>query len=177
MMDVDSESAERTLQKETIVHNSLKNVWDAWTTTRGVEAFFAPKANVELRKGGPYELYFDPEDKAQSTKGLKILSYLPMEMLSFEWNAPPQFSIVRGSPGWVVVQLRELGSRQIHVRLTHLGWKKGPQWDQAYDYFMRAWTIVLERLKYRFAQGPVDWNDPYIPPESERSARKPDGQP
>jgi hypothetical protein len=37
----------------------------------------------------------------------------------------------------------------------------GGEWDQAYEYFQRAWNrVVLPRLKYRFAVGPIDWQHP-----------------
>ena len=43
------------------------------------------------------------------------------------------------------------------MRLTHLGWGEDGEWDQAFDYFDRAWTSVLANLAKRFAAGPVDW--------------------
>jgi hypothetical protein len=46
------------------------------------------------------------------------------------------------------------------MRLTHGGWGAGAVWDEAYDYFDHAWgAVVLPRLVYRFAKGPVDWDD------------------
>lgn len=43
------------------------------------------------------------------------------------------------------------------MTLTHGGWGDGGQWDQAYDYFNRAWGNVLANLQKRFVEGPVDW--------------------
>jgi len=38
---------------------------------------------------------------------------------------------------------------------------EGGEWDQAFDYFTRDWgEIVLPRLKYRFEDGPIDWENP-----------------
>ena len=35
------------------------------------------------------------------------------------------------------------------------------EWDQSFDYFTRAWgEVVLPRLKYRFEEGPIDWEVP-----------------
>lgn len=42
--------------------------------------------------------------------------------------------------------------------VTHLGWKDGAEWDLAYAHFQRGWTDLLDRLKRRFASGPIDWN-------------------
>ncbi|UCE96776.1 MAG: SRPBCC domain-containing protein [Candidatus Bathyarchaeota archaeon] len=95
----------RAIRKEIMVDAPVSEIWKAWTTTEGVLAFFAPKANIQLSIVGPYELLFDLDapEGSQGGEGLKILSFLPEEMLSFEWNAPPQFPIVRRQRTWVVV--------------------------------------------------------------------------
>jgi uncharacterized protein YndB with AHSA1/START domain len=159
---------ERTIRKEAVVNGSAKDVWDAWTTSKGAEAFFAPRANINLDLGGPYELLFDLDapEGSRGSEGMKILSFLPIEMLSFDWNAPPQYPSVRRSQHtWVVVQFYPIKPNQTRVRLTHIGWKEGEEWDKVYRYFRRAWDVVLARLEYRFSKGPIDWNDRYSPPE------------
>jgi hypothetical protein len=52
-------------------------------------------------------------------------------------------------------------AEQTKVRLTHLGWGEGGEWDQAFAYFTQAWQVVLGRLAHRFSVGPIDWNNPY----------------
>jgi uncharacterized protein YndB with AHSA1/START domain len=157
---------QRSIRKEIVVNASVNQVWDAWTTPKGAMTFFAPAANIELAQGGAYELRFDLDapQGSQGSEGMTILSYLPKEMLSFEWNAPPQYPAVRGQRTWVVVQLLPQNQHRVRVRLTHLGWRRGVEWDQAYHYFQRAWTLVLGRLQHRFAKGPIDWSNPYTPP-------------
>jgi uncharacterized protein YndB with AHSA1/START domain len=158
----------RMIRKEVVVRASLEAVWNDWTTSEGAVTFFAPKANIGLALGGPYELYFDLDapEGSRGSEGLKILSFLPMEMLSFEWNAPPQYPNVRkGQPTWVVVQLYSLGKNEVRVRLTHMGWGEGDEWDKVFQYFKRAWDIVLGRLEHRFSNGPIDWHNPYSIPQ------------
>ena len=74
----------RMIQKEVTVAAPVAEIWQAWTTEEGALTFFAPKANVELAIGGRYEMLFDPAAPpgSQGGEGLKILSYLPEEMLS-----------------------------------------------------------------------------------------------
>jgi uncharacterized protein YndB with AHSA1/START domain len=169
----------RVIRKEVAVKGSLTEVWEAWTTSEGAVTFFAPEANVTLAIGGSYELLFDPAapEGSRGSEGMKILSFLPMEMLSFEWNAPPQYPDVRRQRTWVVVQFYPCNESVIRVRLTHLGWMEGDKWDKVFQYFKRAWDVVLWRLEHRFSVGPIDWNDPppvpqnvsYETPESERT--------
>jgi uncharacterized protein YndB with AHSA1/START domain len=155
---------ERHIRKEATVSASIDEVWDAWTTLAGVKTFFAPKANVELAIGGAYEMLFNPEEPpgSQGGEGLKVLSFLPKSMLSFDWNAPPEFPDIRGQRTWVVVQF-EAEQGDVRVVLTHLGWQDGERWDQVYAYFEQAWTVIMTRLEYRFGVGPVDWSDPPRP--------------
>lgn len=157
MARIGERGVERAIVKEVVVNATLQEIWEAWTTTAGAMKFFAPKANIELAVGGPYEIYFDPEDERQSSKGMKLLSYAPREMLSFQWNAPPDFPEVRKNPTWVVVSMSPVDGERVRVKLTHLGWREGAQWDQAFEYFSRAWGLVMGNLERRFAQGPIDW--------------------
>jgi len=158
----------RAIRKEIVVNASVSQVWEAWTTAEGAVTFFAPKANIELAKGGSYELLFDLEapEGSRGGEGLKILSFLPEEMLSFEWNAPTLYPTVRGQRTWVVVQFFPCGHNKVGVRLTHLGWKEGEEWNKVFQYFKRAWDIVLGRLQHRFATGPIDWSNSYSPPHN-----------
>ena len=156
---------ERMIQKEAAIPAPLREVWHAWTTQEGVCTFFAPDANVELCIGGQYEMLFDPDAPAGSrgSEGCRVLSFLPDRMLSFDWNAPPQYPDVRRERTWVVVELAAGPLATTRVVLTHLGWKAGDDWEHVFHYFTRAWDTVLGRLAYRFSHGPIDWSDPYRP--------------
>ena len=54
---------DRTLVKRVVVRAPIDAVWKAWTTTQGVQSFFAPGARIEARPGGPFEVYFNPYAK------------------------------------------------------------------------------------------------------------------
>jgi len=154
---------ERVIRAETIVHASQDEVWDAWTTEKGIKSFLAPECNIELRVGGPYEIFFDPEADLgrRGGEGVRILALEPKKMLSITWNAPPHLSEVREQWTHVTVRFEETRKRQTMVTLTHDGWGEGEMWDEAFAYFTRAWAgVVLPRLRYRFSVGAIDWNNP-----------------
>ncbi len=139
----------RVLRKEIVVPASRAEVWKLWTTTDGMKAFLVSAAKIELRPGGPFELYFDTSAAPglRGSEDCRILSYLPEEMLTFEWNAPPSNPTRRdGERTWVVVQFDEIDPGQTRVRLSHLGWGDGADWDATYAYFDRAWEYVLDAL-------------------------------
>jgi uncharacterized protein YndB with AHSA1/START domain len=132
-------SPARAVRVEATVKAPVAEVWRVWTTSEGAKEFFAEKANIRLAIGGPYEIQFDPQDERSGTKGLKILSYAAEEMISFQWNAPPEMPEVRNGGTWVVVQMRPEGTDRTRVTLTHLGWKEGAEWNRALVRFTRGW--------------------------------------
>lgn len=79
-------------------------------------------------------------------EGCKILSFLPNKMLSFTWNAPPEYMEIRNHKHktWVVVNFKFIDNKKTKVILYHLGWLKGKDWTDVYNYFDTAWDIVLE---------------------------------
>ena len=58
------------------------------------------------------------------------------------------------------VRFEETGPNSTRITIRHDGWGEGGEWDQAFDYFDRAWEVVLCWLQYRFENGPIDWNNP-----------------
>ena len=138
--------SDSVLCKEIIVESSLERVWQAWTTTVGVKTFFSKNAMIDLAVGGQYEILFDMDSPlgSRGSEECKVLSFLPMEMLSFEWNAPPDFGELRNQLTHVVILFDVVEAGQIRVRLSHLGWGKGGRWDELYEYFDTAWSRVLE---------------------------------
>lgn len=151
-------SADRAVVKTRLVSGSQAEVWKAWATAEGAKTFFAPNARVELRPQGRYEILFDASAAPglQGSEGCQVLSYVPERMLSFSWNAPPQFPSIRAKRTFVVVELQPKGN-QTQVTLTHGGWGEGAEWDAVYAYFGRAWEVVLDNLEARFVKGPIAW--------------------
>lgn len=155
-----AEPSDKILHKEVIVPATLGQVWQAWTTTLGVKTFFSSFAKVELRPGGPYEIYFllDKPYGRQGSEECRILSFLPQKMLSFEWNAPPHFGELRQKHTQVILHFDQITTELVKVTFDQLGWGKGEEWDKLYEYFDKAWEHVLNNLKKRFESGPIDWS-------------------
>ena len=150
---------ERRISKEAVVKAAPDAVWKAWTTNEGVQSFFAPEAVVEARPDGPFFIHFNPYAKpgGKGADDMRVLAVQEGRMLSFTWNAPPQFPEIRGQRTYVTVRFFPEGDGQTKVTLVHGGWGDGGQWDQVYTYFDGAWGRVLANLQKRFVDGPIDW--------------------
>lgn len=156
-------SSDRVLRAEMTIAAPVTEVWKAWTTDEGIATFFAPKGIVDLRVDGTYDVWFNPAGGPgeRGAEGMRILDVEPNRRFAFTWNAPPSIPSIRGKRTVVVVEMTPAGDGTTKLRFTESGWGDGPDWDQAYDYFDRAWgAIVLPRLKYRFEVGPVSWEKP-----------------
>lgn len=149
---------ERRIMKEALVAAPVEAVWKAWTTTEGIQSFFAPEAKIEARPEGAFHLHFNPyaPPGSKGADGMRVMAVQENKLLSFTWNAPPHLPEARAQRTFVTVRLQPQGSGTL-VRIHHSGWGDGGQWDQAHDYFDKAWASVLESLQKRFVEGPRDW--------------------
>jgi uncharacterized protein YndB with AHSA1/START domain len=145
---------------EATVRATPSEVWRCWTTSEGVESFLT-RARVELRVGGPFELYFGGDDVPagqRGSEGCTILSYDPQRMLSFTWNAPPKLAHARQQRTWVVVRIDPHGPHASKVSLKHMGFTEkaaefpehAQEWKETRAYFSNAWPKVMEALKAHF---------------------------
>lgn len=159
---------DRTIRKELVVEAPLEEVWKAWTTEEGAATFFGRAAHIDLTVGGLYEIFFSPDLPYgdRGAEGLKVHSIVPRKMLAFQWNAPSEYPVIRRLHTLVFIRFESVGSGKTRLRLDNIGYGEGPEWDKAYDYFVAAWDLVLGRLKRRFTDGPIDWDNPYRPTES-----------
>jgi len=147
----EAKSNARILHKEVTVAAPIERVWWAWTTSEGMASWWAKDSWIDLRIGGPWELYFGTDRRRgwQGSEGCRVLSYCPPEMLSFSWNFPPSMPEIRFEYLWVVLRFIRVGPAETRVILDHLGWKKGLSWEKGFRYFDRAWGVVLERFRTR----------------------------
>lgn len=148
-------SAERAIEKSVTVPAPPAEVWKLWATTDGMRTFLSPTGEIELKQGGKYHILFDAKAPwgEQGSEGCQVLSWIPERMLSFTWNAPPSFAMLRQARTFVVLTFAPEGNGT-RVGLRHAGWGEGKEWDDLYAYFDKAWGSVMEVLKTRVERGP-----------------------
>jgi len=119
-----------------------------------------PRVPDRPKVDGAYEIWFMPDAPAgqRGADFMRVLAFEPNHRLAFTWNGPPSLPYTRAQRTMVVIELEPAGDRKTRVRLTHLGWGEGKEWDATFEYFANAWNVqVLPFLKDRFDHGPVDW--------------------
>jgi len=173
---------EQALTKEKIlalyirVNAPLDSVWSRWSSEKGILKFFAPACRFEPKVLSLFEIHFAPAapEGQRGAENNRILAIQDKQMISFTWDAPPQWPEIRKHRTEVAVRFYKIKDNETLVTLTHTGWGRGPEWDAVYNYFGNAWAgFVLPNLKYSLEVKPVDWTDfPKNAPKGLKPAEK-----
>jgi uncharacterized protein YndB with AHSA1/START domain len=128
--------------------------FEMFTLNEHLDKWLTQVADVQPKKGGKYELFWNPEDKENdSTIGCKVLALHPGSFLVFEWKGPKQFKHFMNNADpltQVVVLFTSLkkGTKLCTgVNLIHSGWRSSAEWEEARQWFERAWANALSELE------------------------------
>ena len=143
---------EKALIFEATIPAPRAAVWHAFASSEGLSTWLSPGAVVDLKKGGEWTAHY-PGGK---TGGGTILGFVPEEEMTLSAMAPEWFPTVRAERTTARFQFIATGETTL-VRLTQTGWKTGEEWDKAYEYLAKGNAQLLETLRRRFVNGPIDW--------------------
>jgi uncharacterized protein YndB with AHSA1/START domain len=141
----------RVLRIELSIPAPVHEVWEAFTTEKGLSSWLAPDVSVDLKSGGDWLVKFPG-----STGGGTIVSFVPEKEIVIKALAPDRFPEVRALRTHAVFTFTAEGESTL-VRLTQTGWKSGAEWDAAYEYLAVGNAQMLGMLHHRFVAGPTDW--------------------
>lgn len=143
---------QKALIFEAIIPAARAAVWNAFATSDGLSTWLTPGAVVDLRKGGEWTAHYP----GGGTGGGTILSFVPQNEMVLSAMAPEQFPHVRAERTIAKFEFIDAGESTL-VRLTQTGWKTGEEWDRAFEYLAKGNAQLLETLRRRFSDGPIDW--------------------
>ncbi len=127
-----------------------QKAFEMFTLNKHLEKWLTQKADVEPRIGGKYELFWNPKDRENdSAIGCKVLAVHQNKFLSIEWKGPKQFkhfvNEVRPLTNVVVFFIPCQKHTEVHV--LHTGWRDTPEWEEARQWFDKAWIMSLSELQ------------------------------
>jgi uncharacterized protein YndB with AHSA1/START domain len=153
---------ERSVALGITINASLDSVWSRLSSEKGFRKFFAPACRFEPKPLGLLDIYFAPTAPAgqRGAENNRVLAIQEKSLLSFTWDAPPQWPKIREQRTVVIIRLHKVEESKTLVTLTQTGWGSGAEWDEVFSYFGKAWGgFVLPNLKYSLEVKPVDWSD------------------
>ena len=146
---------QKIIQIEIELNCDISEAFELFTVTEKLESWLPERAEVEPKIGGKYELFWDLQNPdINSTKGCKITSIEKDKFLSFEWKGPEMFQSFMNfcDPLTHVVVVFSPSfddPKKSTVFLFHSGWRDDPEWQEARDYFEKAWSGALNNLKIK----------------------------
>jgi uncharacterized protein YndB with AHSA1/START domain len=133
------------------------DVWNLLSTSAGWKRFFGVESTIELKPGGRFEILFGNTAPAgqRGSEGCTVLSFVPEELLSYTWNAPPKLAYARTKRSWVVIRLDAISPGRTRVRMNHQGFAElaaespdhEAEFEEVRGYFEKAWPKVLDALQ------------------------------
>ena len=144
---------ENIIQLRVEIDCDITTAFDMVTENKLLERWLTNKAEVELKVGGKYELFWDPDNREDnSTIGCKTTGFENDKFISFDWKGPLQFKSFMNfaDPLTHVIaffsQKKNIPNKTI-IHLFHTGWRKDPEWQEARNWFERSWESAFKVLR------------------------------
>jgi uncharacterized protein YndB with AHSA1/START domain len=150
----------RVVRYEFTVAATPARVWQVVSTQDGLRSWFSPRAEIELKLYGKFNIFYRAEAPERSGGQNMVLSFEPERMLNVTWDAPPKFPNVRQQRTFFQILLSPEGTDRTRVVFQESGFGSSGDWEGTYHYFQGAWPFVAACLQYRFEVGPIDWTHP-----------------
>ncbi|HEX8526498.1 SRPBCC family protein [Allosphingosinicella sp.] len=150
------------LVHETIVDAPAADVWTAISTVEGWKTWAVPVAWSPADETDLLETSYSPTARPgdPSTIVQRFLARIPNRLLVFRTERAPErfphFETYRRVTS--VIELEPLGESRTRVRLTGAGYADTEAGRQLLAFFREGNRVSLERLRDRFATGPLDWD-------------------
>ena len=141
---------DKIIYHSTSLKCDTQKAFEMFTLNKHLEKWLTQVADVEPKVGGRYELFWNPKDKENdSTVGCKIIALHPNKFLSFEWKGPKQFRHFMNEvePLTNVVVFFIPCQKYTEVHLLHTGWRDTSEWEEAKQWFDKAWAMSLSKLQ------------------------------
>ena len=143
--------------KESVTLDCLKDeAFEMFISNSRLESWLTSKADVDPQEGGKYELFWVPDDpENDSTIGCKVLMIDKPDILNFEWKGPKQYSRFMNSvrPLTNVTVIFNEQGKKTHVTLIHTGWRDTDEWEEARQFFIKAWKGAFAQLEKLVNEG------------------------
>ncbi len=144
---------DKIITVSTILSCPIDSAFNYFADNNLLTKWLTVKADVEMKEGGKYELFWTPEDPDltnNSTLGCKVLAVDRPYYFNIEWkgNAEQKKFMNNVEPLTnVTVLFSQLDMLKTKVTLIHTGWRQDDKWEKGRQYFFNAWISAFEQLE------------------------------
>jgi uncharacterized protein YndB with AHSA1/START domain len=147
---------DKIIYLKTLLACDAARAFEMFTVNELLESWLAEEADVEPVVGGKYELFWNLENREiDSTIGCKITAVEPGKFIAFEWKGPAQYRGFMNAADpltHVAVSFIPDGDKT-EVHLVHSGWRSAPEWEEARQWFVKAWEYAFNQLEEKIKTG------------------------
>lgn len=149
----------KTREHETTIEipAPVDQVWDAITTSAGVQAWCAPKARIDPQPGGEYFVSwgegFDAPGKIevfQPPSHLRVVT----ERQSTGSSEPGEAAVAAAPVRIAIDYYLESREAATVLRLVHSGFLASDDWDREFEGTRKGWPIMLRIMRYGLTHHP-----------------------
>ena len=136
---------------ESEVGADIAVVWNAFTTTEGLQSWMAPIVEIDLKVGGKIRSNYNSEGKIgdETTIENTILAFDPYRMISLKTSKYPSGFPFKDAAEktWSVFYFEELPSGNTLIKIIGLGYGDDEESKQLKEFFDTGNRHSIENLK------------------------------
>lgn len=156
-----TEFGEQVLEHTIELPVSIEEAWKYITDKDYLTRWAAPFVSIDLRIGGTWESSYNPKSDVGNDGNIvmEILTYRPTSLCSM--------IVTKTTKGFkhphivkqvaINYELKKRKNKKTLLRLSMVGWKKGKEWDEVYQFFSWGNEYSLNKLYVAITEGPVNW--------------------
>jgi len=152
-MNFASKIPDKVIAVDVILNVPIDSAFAYFSKNELLEEWLTAKADVELKVGGKYELFWTPDDPDptnNSTFGCRVLAVDSPFYFNIEWTGNAEqkgfMNTIRPLTN-VTFIFHEIDANKTKVSLLHTGWREGEKWEAARQFFIHAWTGAFQKLE------------------------------
>ncbi len=136
---------------EAEINADIDDVWKAFSTSEGLQAWMAPVVEIDMTVGGKMKSNYNPDGKIGDPESIEntILSYDPKRMLSLKATKFPEgFPFAEAAENaWSVFYFSEISPEITKITIVGLGYTQSEESKAMREMFSDSNRHMIEQLK------------------------------
>lgn len=136
----------------------IETVWQAWTTSEGLQSWLAPHADIDFRIGGRMRANYNVNGNLDDPGTIEntILSFDPYRMISIRVSqAPANFPFPSAVYDmWTVMYFEAVSAEETHVRVVANGFQDNEESRRMRAFFEQGNAATIQQMRERIGRVP-----------------------
>ncbi|MFT6042532.1 MAG: hypothetical protein ACI9C2_002715 [Gammaproteobacteria bacterium] len=152
------QAGDLVLLQEVLVHAPVPQVWAAYTTNAGWQAWASPTVEIDLRVGGTIRTHYGPDAKVgdPGTNTIHILNYVPERLLTLQAEIAefwPEIMKEDAQNLMNVIVFEDLAGEATRILSYGTGYRDSEEYAALMDFFIPANEGLFQVLKQQLEPG------------------------